>query len=1692
MREGYFNFLVEQLTNWFHDGTFNNGSRFYLLLKHQSTVAQLYQQLTKTNKVTIAPFDFYAGQNVYHTIALTKGGQKAIIVPFDQEANPGFLVHLQSELSTQQGPFTNAILIYLTAKPFPAIIYNARNLSDNGGPLNIKQVLKNLETLRGLSQLKIGEKALVTDILRRTPHKQAKEPLAELAEIYNLLQKKTLLAKDYQQHGYFYDAELRTASHMIANKRIQQNHKLHLEIQHILSKQDPNHQLENYLSFEDPTEFAHFAANWQERPFNEVYTARQNFLNQTFSTVQLQVAKLEKLNRHLNFWVQQRHFSDEQAQLHSAQEYSILAFVKPSEQNNSLVIRLPFNAELNANGLVFEKSFLFKGKEPLAGAIKVVDRLLVLNLDKADTRQVYYGQIYYKAEAVKLPLIFKIAVLPMDPRHLTTIAPTFSLSVAAHGDYAIQIHSDTPSVTFLNGNSQASTKISVSQHKLHEFFISQTTQLDFAPLLEQTAQVHFTVMLPNIFEHLIPLKFQLHYEPIVKHFLNNYQIENLRRQSKHGLFFDQNKLIDNDKAYYLNASQQHWYALEQQMTQQQKFYGKLDANGNFQAQELDLPDDIQLTLEQLAQTLMDHDRLLSLSNWPRYFQVTVQQFLDQVSAHLSTHNNDNGLPQQIINLFYIGAVWSDHSFYLSPFSPLLLAYQLYYNKHLTTSTLNETIQAQLSAAGLMPYLILNNQIYQADRTFSNHWLRYTSQQKHHLKSNYAPILSHILTNYKENHEFLLQVLQQQPLKIRFIHIRPDATILNSIVRFFINDFKKSPLGEVTPLELHFEKSADNQIIEAFLQIHTRSELAKLLGYQIDYAQFSDETWQKLIQIMQNNLAIYFNDDMPLDEAFHITFFQPQRVLHEVHQLNTNLEPSYALNGLIPNAQTTKVRGVPIQGFGTKNADSSASLIDFAAKWNSLAMMNRNYLSPYILNDIWAMYTHDPNEAETEALLSSSNQTLIFEPGAPLIDALETDATFNLTRYHVADPVNFDVVAVTKNTNQQHQWQQYLAAYQIEPTKKQQRDLLAYTNLFNDYWHTYNHQNILQTGLKQITAYKEISGLLYHPDFIWVPISISVFKRYAKDFGLTARGMPFTAKNLTHFGLTNSDLLLMGLNLSDSKVVQFYILPILIGRHPFAKANLAAALNQLDTSFLTDYIKIFLGKLFYTSLKQLPRQDVDQTKKQRLEPLKDRLFNAHFELIADLDGLEAHALRFTANATTHFRTVEHHDALLEVKVPNNDIYTYGLEDRRQIEKLIQGAAFDFKYSDLLSQRYQQQQSPSVIQQSSQDQKIIANETMGNVSHLNQVHPVTPETNIEHRLLTAKNLNQAATQFYLGRSMTNQMMVNWAYSNPELTDRHLLMFGDNSSVKMAFIRQLLKQFTQVKISMVALITDEAHMAYFDDADFDKITFNDLDQMAIRLDPFAVIRQTLTDHPSTNTLLALINQVVSLLRSAFKLTSNETEQLIQAISNGLTKQPDTFRFTDLPDYLSDQKLLAKLAELISHDPFTYQSEFHWREFFNGDGHLFVIKCQHYPPKLRTFIIDYMLNNLLTESVTYGNAYHPLPIFMDDTSILNLDQSVPIARALEQGSQYGLSLILNNPHYEPTTDSILMTHDFETELFFKMSEEKELLFAKIKAKTLKEYSNLTQLLTKLTDHTYLIAGRLWINHQLLPDLITAQLDMH
>jgi len=211
MLNPFYEYIGNQLITFFEKEA-NRGKtdRYYLYLPSDELVTNLYEVLEEQENGESFIYKHEAGSSAYETIALKFGNIKYVIATTKDNTTIDFLVTLRNEMSEQLGQWENTSLIFLCNTLNDSIRGGSRDLTNEGLPLHVSQIVGNLDELMSRSRLTAAEKAVTKHYLKRreTEHRIENSSFLDFEDMLTLVNKGQIEFSDYQNLHYFPDKAL--------------------------------------------------------------------------------------------------------------------------------------------------------------------------------------------------------------------------------------------------------------------------------------------------------------------------------------------------------------------------------------------------------------------------------------------------------------------------------------------------------------------------------------------------------------------------------------------------------------------------------------------------------------------------------------------------------------------------------------------------------------------------------------------------------------------------------------------------------------------------------------------------------------------------------------------------------------------------------------------------------------------------------------------------------------------------------------------------------------------------------------------------------------------------------------------------------------------------------------------------------------------------------------------------------------------------------------------------------------------------------------------------------------------------------------------------------------------------------------------------------------------------------------------
>lgn len=300
------------------------------------------------------------------------------------------------------------------------------------------------------------------------------------------------------------------------------------------------------------------------------------------------------------------------------------------------------------------------------------------------------------------------------------------------------------------------------------------------------------------------------------------------------------------------------------------------------------------------------------------------------------------------------------------------------------------------------------------------------------------------------------------------------------------------------------------------------------------------------------------------------------------------------------------------------------------------------------------------------------------------------------------------------------------------------------------------------------------------------------------------------------------------------------------------------------------------------------------------------------------------------------------------------------------------------------------------------------------------------------------------------------IFWEYGDPDLENRHLLIFGGSGSGKTYAIQCLLLEMTkQHQHTAIIDYTDGFLPSHLDPAFVRRAApvTHVLVRQPFPINPF----QRLTrDEPGIGELPEQPHNVASRVSdvfcSVYDVGDVQRAALAKQIELGLIKG-GKFGLEELLEALEGDPtapptLALKIAELVKQKPFSNEQGSGWQQIFEGSSPSHILQLTNLSKEVQRLIAEFALWDFFAYATRFGSKDRPLPVVLDEMQNLDHRSDRAIEKLLREGRKFGVGMILATQtisNFNKEQRSRLF--QCAQKLFFKPAETERREFAQILA---------------------------------------------
>lgn len=1274
--EEFYKYLSKIILDFFKSQSHRGGERFNIYLENDEAVEHLYTWIKEMYSDSIHDFTYkhQEGDKNYKTYTVKTNDTELLIVASNADVTENFITTIRNQIARQEGQFKKKNVLILFSGKLDSLLGGSESLFKEGMPLHMTSFKsKMIESTNSSTQLKKFEKIIINDLINKISlsSKIDSNSIFDFEYILGVINKGKIAISDYPLLGLFPHTEIHNLSEKDIKQNIDENSEVFEQIEYAFKHGDPENDLDRLLSDKGIKELKS-NENWQKIDYSDI----RKWIDERKKTAPLKFLDVP-INEH----------SDGIEVWHRADGYT-----EAQKRKINVIIFNPINLFPIKVAFRFDKPIrkdpLKSGKDDNVELNASGHRIIAkFNDDKQ------YRWISYTEKETGKSYDLKIMILPISSYFLEGYKKRYIINKDKKR-IDISVGEDIK----LLFNTSAAEEETFKLQSSNSYPISKECKLILKINTEtEEEKTDFSLQFNSILIPLSVISSRPSLEPISgirvwkmkREQLESFQIE------YSGEVGDSIKLLTDNQEYTVYGDFRNKLMLEHKIIYSEGLSWTIDENEGFSELDIKIPDYLSSSYTDFKNYYTQEQCLPSLTHLNDELKNLAKKYLSDFLKVIDNFEEGSSINEDsdLLKLGILSEQTKSKNFYLTPLHPLIVAYQLELDNTIGTEELYDAILKRLTPLNLLPYIRWENKhIYSPiENSSTPEWLTYTNKtekKKGIAKEFVRKLIQSKISEFTKHFKYLFSNINS-PIILNTFNLGDCKEVLQGVFDFYLSYIKTNDLDDLNylpPIEINIYGS--EKIVTKLEELAFYDSAKEVMESDLDLQIRDSRNWDAddLLNYFRQKVHFYkrSQDNSGSVEYAHITFFNfDQSQISYSSNFMEQVPTGMSLNGLISDLSSEYNQNSYRTGFGTKYINSTKSTLEeMAIAYNSLVLVAYTE-NLYRSNEALCTTINYDIKNNLEEIYNKSQWVTFIEPKVGLDFFKEKE---NLYIIHYSDQYNnasgYDAITVTKKTDQY--------AFIIEEFLKDKNvpiedsSILKIINLFNAVNGDWLLKLIAQNSqfprekISLISGIKALFALYFHPDIIWVPVSLEEVLRVSGNVGLKQAEGIFSVKNLGKKGSISDDILMIGLKKDEDQLtMHLYPVEVKIGdvtSNVIEKAkeqgnktsSLLKEVFQLKEGEDLNHFKVELYKNFFAKLAIINANkyqlykiwpENNQSWESVLMDHRKALLNNNFKISHTLETIIGNYGIISFNKNVWRRKVELLDNGFLISLPEQDGYNF---------------------------------------------------------------------------------------------------------------------------------------------------------------------------------------------------------------------------------------------------------------------------------------------------------------------------------------------------------------------------------------------------------------------------------------------------
>jgi DNA phosphorothioation-dependent restriction protein DptH len=1297
MSNQFYKYIATRLVTYFNEeAKLKKGDRFYLQLDNKEEVRNLIDAIQSVVQTEEFIYTHEFGDE-YRTFCIRINNLRLVVAYTSENVKPDFLVTLRNQVGEQKGIWENTALFSIVSEQLDSIQGGSSDLQKEGMPLHPNSIFKKLKEEIDSTIKEIADKKILLDNLEHLLQDQQfhQTTFFDFEDIFDVMAKGSLEDEDYKKFGLFRDPDLITFTGNKLKERMEKNRELYEYVKKVHDYGLSEDMLDKKFSSNGVPKLKQ--ENWQELSFSEVYRYEQEKI-EVEKDNKVDFKEVKELNR-LTIW------DKPYKETSSGKRKRHIIVFNPNQEE---IVQIQASFELGGKIKSLSPAFISSPKKEKLN-FSVGRTNLTIKIETMPNKPTFAKVTYKHDKKVSLGAEFNIVVLPVDSMDFEHIKTKYLVDIKLE---RIEIQSEEEKFSIGNGNLKRRLEVTSNHEEIH---LEKEEMVEIYPQPDAFDDEEQLFLQLTINKCNIPLLIKNEAPESTP--ITGLRIWRLKREMADPFKLINNRLVIGNREYYIHPEYKDFISWEKEWVKQTYYSADLDS-GVLSKKDIHIHEDLREAYSRFINYFRINQNIPSLSYLTEEYKKRAIEYVKEFNKQIQSMQEGKEAGQKGRDLMNLGVITSNSEIYITPFHPLMAAYQLTINELLGNEEVDGNILSRLKPDGLLPYIYYSNdELYKPDnQNNSPEWLVYkpVNQVTVSDASQYlSKVIEDKIKQFEEHFTYLFIKSSNAPLQINVINISNDREVLRGIVNWMTKGINEYGPEGLKPIEVTlYGKNGLSSAFDEFSRTENIEEIKIKFDLRLKTENYEE---QDVLRFVREKL-FYYKQSTEGDYRYsHITFYKMNAHENYALQPMSEMITGISLRGLYTTVPSMKAEENYRNGFGIKayEIEENDLLTYTAYNLNELAGNLRNDGNDsYRKGEAIVARTTTADEETLDKIFQSSYWVTFVDPSVDL--EFFNEYGKNLVVIHYSDQYSsssrYDAITVTIKSEQYYAViSEFLASKGIESTEENVKNTIKGFNTFNGEWLLRiigSKGQYSREKLSIISAIKYSLAYFDHPNILWVPISLEEILRVAGAVSLSKAEGIFTAKNLGVKGSHSDDLLLIGLEtVNDELKMHFYPVEVKIGINSNqvldkakdqiknTKQLLISALEKINshmqTSFKSLFYRNFFAQLFISNAKKIAQSGFWEEKDYQLsEKIIEKLLKDQYFISLELETIIGKGAIMSFQKDAYHRSSYLDDSITIVNLTEFDGY-YGLV--KPIESLktwIQEGKSDFVAERLLSYNYRE--------------------------------------------------------------------------------------------------------------------------------------------------------------------------------------------------------------------------------------------------------------------------------------------------------------------------------------------------------------------------------------------------------------------